>query len=139
MTEQHGTLLAHRVLIVEDEALIAAGVEEELRHLGCTDVFIAYHKSQALDWIERLKPKFAVVDVGLTEKGDNYEVADALARHHIPFIFASGHLPAEVPERHLSRPFVTKPMQSGDFATAVAIALAQLSALPCIQAMSRSK
>lgn len=123
MTDSSGTLAGRRVLIVEDDALIAMGVEDEVRQLGCTDVFVAYNKGQALVEIDSYKPQFAVIDVSLTDNGEDYDIADHLAKRGIPFIFASGHLAAELPDRHVGRPFVGKPMQSDDFTEAVAMAL----------------
>jgi CheY-like chemotaxis protein len=124
MAEQLGSLTGRRVLIVEDEALIAMAVEEEVRLLGSTDIYIAYHKQQALDALGDFKPDFAVIDVSLTDTGNDYEIADALAERRIPFIFSSGHLAGELPDRHVGRPFVSKPMQSKDIAEAVVMAFA---------------
>lgn len=122
MSDQVGILSGLKVLIVEDEALIAMAVEEEARQLGCTDMFVAYNKDQAIFEIDSYKPAFAIIDVNLTDNGEDYDIADRLAERGIPFIFSSGHLAAELPDRHVGRPFVSKPMQSKDFAEAVAMA-----------------
>ena len=124
MKEAIGILAARRILIVEDEALIALAVEEEARLLGAEETYIAYHKQQALEAIDGWKPDFAVIDVSLTDTCSDYGIADALADHGIPFVFSSGHLAGELPDRHIGRPFVSKPMQSSDFAEAVKMALA---------------
>jgi len=122
MTVETEILAARRVLIVEDEALIAMAVEDEVRRLGCTDMFVAYNKAQALHEIDSYMPAFAIIDVSLTDTGEDYEIADRLAERGIPFIFSSGHLAGELPDRHVGRPFVSKPMQSSDFAEAVRMA-----------------
>lgn len=124
MSEAAGILANRRVLIVEDEALIAIAVEEETRRLGCTDIFVAYNKGQALHAIDSYEPTFAVIDLSLTDTGEDYDIADRLTERGIPFIFSSGHLAGELPDRHVGRPFVSKPTQSKDFADAVAMALA---------------
>ncbi|MET3900680.1 DNA-binding response OmpR family regulator [Devosia sp. UYZn731] len=123
MTDSIRTLAGRRVLIVEDEALIVMAVEDEVRQLGCTDIFVAYNKEQALVEIDSYKPGFAILDLSLTDNGEDYDIADRLAERGIPFIFSSGHLAAELPDRHVGRPFVGKPMQSKDFAEAVTMAL----------------
>ena len=125
MTEQHGALAGRRVLIVEDEALIAMAVEDEVRQLGCDEMFVAYSKAQALHEIDFFKPVFAIIDVSLSTNGEDYEIADTLSDLGIPFIFSSGHLAGELPDRHVDRPFVSKPMQSKEFAEAVAMALGE--------------
>jgi hypothetical protein len=46
-----------------------------------------------------------------------------LADRGIPFIFSTGHMARELPDRHVGRPLVSKPMQSRAFAEAVRMAL----------------
>lgn len=84
MNKTDRVLEGRRVLIVEDEALIAIAVEDEIRQLGCTDMFVAYTKGQALFEIDSYKPAFAIIDVGLTDNGEDYDVADRLAERRFP-------------------------------------------------------
>lgn len=116
-------LTSRRVLIVEDEALIAMAVDEEIRRLGCNDIYTAYHKQQALDALDEFAPDFAILDVALTYSGSNYEVADMLGDRGIPLLFSSGHLVGELPDRHAGHPFVSKPMQTSEVIEAIRMAL----------------
>lgn len=125
MIVSNGVLSGRRVLIVEDEALIAMAVEDEAKQLGAEHTYLAYSKEHAFDAMESFRPDFAILDVSLTDTGDDYEIADRLANVGIPFIFSSGHLAGELPDRHVGRPFVNKPMMPDDFAEAVAMALGQ--------------
>lgn len=127
MATQEGPLTRKRVLIVEDEALIAMAVQEEIHLLGSSETHIAPTSEAALAAIAALKPDFAVIDVNLLDVGEDYAVADALARQGIPFIFSSGHLAGELPDRHVGRPFVSKPMQLQDLRDAVTSALSASS------------
>ena len=99
-------------------------VEEEVRKLGCADVFLAYNRREAIKAVSSFRPNFAVLDVSLTYNGEDYDIADLLADNGIPFTFASGHPAGQLPDRHVGRPFIGKPMQSQDLAEAVALALA---------------
>jgi hypothetical protein len=72
--------------------------------------------------IERAK-NVAIVDVSPVGTGCDYEIADTLADRGIPFIFSTGHMARELPDRHVGRPLVSKPMQSRAFAEAVRMAL----------------
>ena len=108
---------------MEDEALIAMAVEEEVRDLGCTDATVAYNREEAIEAVKSFRPDFAVLDVSLTDVGEDYEIADLLADTGVPFIFSSGHLSGNLPERHVGRPFVGKPMQPHEFIEAVSMAL----------------
>jgi hypothetical protein len=50
----------------------------------------------------------AVIDINLN--GDRvYPLADELSAREVPFIFLSGYLPANLPQRYRGRPHVTKP------------------------------
>lgn len=108
-----------RVLIIEDEAWIAMEAEERVRNLGGHRRFQAYNQQQALDSIDTFQPNFAIVDVALTHRCVNYDIADALAARSIPFIFSSGHRAGDVPDRHRNHPFVNKPMQPSELAQAI--------------------
>ena len=123
MTDQEGILTGRRVLIVENEALIAVAVEEEVWCLGTRNTYLALHKHKALEAIEEFKPDVVILDVSLADTGCDYEVADTLADRGIPFIFSIGRMATDLPDRHVGRPLVSKPMQSRAFAEAVSMAL----------------
>lgn len=123
MAERAAPLAGRRVLIVENEAWIALGIEEEARRLGCSDIVLAFSRQQALDAMTTFRPDLAIVEVALTGTGMCYAIADALADRAIPFIVSSAYRADDLPDRHGQRPFVGKPMLSGDFARAVDLAL----------------
>lgn len=79
-----------RVLIVEDEALIALAVETLLRDFGCDVVAVAYHVSEALGVARSLPIDIALLDVNVAGK-EVFPVADTLLSRSIPFVFASGY------------------------------------------------
>jgi CheY-like chemotaxis protein len=123
MTDHAGILAGRRVLIIEKEALIAAAVEEEVWCLGARNTYLALHKHKALEAIEQFKPEVVIVDVSLAGTGRDYEIADTLADRGIPFIFSFDRMAAELPDRHVGRPIVSKPMDPRAFAEAVSMAL----------------
>ena len=69
MCETSNLLGGHRVLIVEDETLIAFAVEDEIRSLGVADTFLAANRTEALDALLVFRPSFAILDVALTDVG----------------------------------------------------------------------
>jgi CheY-like chemotaxis protein len=88
---------SRRVLLVEDEALVAMVAEESLRIMGF-DPIIASTAGEALDAMALGEPlSFAMVDVGLPDMR-----GDALARRlrdtspFLPIILASGYDSAEL-------------------------------------------
>jgi CheY-like chemotaxis protein len=80
-----------RILIVEDEYLIAASLQENLELAGCVVVGPVPTIEQALEVIEsNSRLDAAVVDVNLGGRLA-YPVADILQARNIPFIFTSGY------------------------------------------------
>lgn len=80
-----------RILIVEDEYLIAMNLKENLELAGCVVVGPVPSVENAVEVIE-LEPHIdaGVVDVNLGGKLA-YPVADCLQARNIPFIFTSGY------------------------------------------------
>jgi two-component system, response regulator PdtaR len=86
----HGT--TERILIVEDDYLIAAEVEAALTEAGFAVVGVAGNADEALALAAAQGPALAVVDIRLAGKHDGIDLALALfARHRIRSIFASAH------------------------------------------------
>jgi len=105
-----------RVLLVEDEDLIAMMEEEFLNDLGCQVVGTAARLDEALVMAGSLEVDIAVLDVNLNG-ALSYPVAGLLQTRGISFIFATGYGVAGLPDRlHgtrvLSKPFTTD--QLGD-------------------------
>lgn len=77
-----------RLLVVEDESLVALGIAKMLKDEGADLVGIASSSSNALGFIEQTAVDAAVLDIGLGE-GDVYMFAEALIERGIPFVFYS--------------------------------------------------
>ena len=101
-----------RVLVVEDEALVAMDLERQLRRAGYDVVgpFRSVRDSlQALD-DQKPSPDVAVLDYSLV--GETSEpVAERLAERGVPFFFTTGFAATEVIKRSAfaDRPRLSKP------------------------------
>jgi CheY-like chemotaxis protein len=106
---------AKRVLIVEDEALVAMLLEDMLDDAGHTVAFCASSIPQALDYIARDAGSFdfAILDVNLGGE-PIFPVAEALASHNKRFAFATGYGPAGLPDAWRGRPTLSKPFGAQD-------------------------
>jgi DNA-binding response OmpR family regulator len=99
-----------RILLVEDEAIIALEMESLLQQASCEVVACSSLESGLREADER-KFDAAVLDLNL--RGQlSFPIADALAAKGIPFIFISGYEPEIVPRQYRRRPFVGKPYMS---------------------------
>lgn len=103
------SLAGRRVLLVEDEPLIAMFAEMALTDAGADIVGPAAGVAEAAGLIERSPPDLALVDVRLRGGESGYAVADLLAGRNIPFVLATGLAPQDLPEAHRNRPVLSKP------------------------------
>lgn len=102
-----------RVLVVEDEALVAMLVEDMLSDFGCTVLGPAGSIRQALEAIEQEAPEAAVLDVNLGGE-PVYAVADALLARGTPFVLATGYGEMGVAEGYRAAPVLQKPFEQGE-------------------------
>jgi CheY-like chemotaxis protein len=79
-----------RVLVVEDEFLVAMLIEDMLRSAGCVVSGPVPRLAAALDAVNGGTFDAAVLDVNLA--GDRIDpVADVLCRRNVPFVFVTGY------------------------------------------------
>lgn len=98
-----------RVLIVEDEYIIALDLSETVKDLGYDLEGPYTDKANAFAAIEDDLPDCAILDV-FTGDGEVYPLADKLVAAGVPIIFHSGHVsPDEVRDRYPDARAYTKP------------------------------
>ncbi len=112
-------LIGKRVLIVEDEFLVALGLQDNLMSLGCVVVGPAGSLADAMNLAETETVDAAILDVNL--RGELvFPVADVLADRGVPMIFCSGHMGiGRFPERFSDCTRVPKPYTSAIMAAAL--------------------
>ena len=108
-----------RVLIVEDEPMVLALLEDALTIAG-HEVSAVRKLEEALALAEKLPIDAAVLDVNLAG-GKIYPVADALLERKVPFLFITGALPGkdEIPQKLRRVSFMLKPFRLMDLNTAI--------------------
>jgi DNA-binding response OmpR family regulator len=112
-----------RVLVVEDQLVIAMDVEAVLADHGVKAIDTAATSSEAFRILASNPPDVAVLDVNLGQ-GTSIPVAEELKRQHIPFVFATGYGDtAMIPESLSSAPVVRKPHDPATLVAAVAASL----------------
>jgi DNA-binding response OmpR family regulator len=79
-----------RVLLVEDEALVAMMIEDMLADLGHEVVGPAMHLDVGLELAASADLDFAVLDMNLRGESST-PIADILQRRQVPFVFATGY------------------------------------------------
>ena len=118
-----------RVLLVEDEMMIAMLVESMLIDLGHEVSGPVGWLNKAVEMAEREDLDLAVIDVNING-GSAYPVAAALANRSIPFIFATGYGRAGLAAPFKDRPTLQKPYRSEDLCSAIEALFAVDTDLP---------
>lgn len=81
-----------KVMIVEDEMLLAMELESEVEIAGHVVVGTASSKQQALDLVDASSPEFAFVDIQLQDGPTGIDIGRLLAMKSIPYVFVSGNI-----------------------------------------------
>jgi CheY-like chemotaxis protein len=118
------TLAGSRILVVEDEPLIAMLIEDILRERGCDVVGPAATVADGLRLVTDAPLDAALLDVNIGEE-TVYPVADALRRLDVPFVFVTGLREDNLSEPYRVQPTIRKPIFRRDFAERVVEALAE--------------
>jgi CheY-like chemotaxis protein len=111
-----------RVLIVEDEMLVAMNIEDMLLDLGHEVAGLASRLTPALALAAEAEIDAAVLDVNLAGE-QSFPVADLLDKRGIPFLFATGYGLGGIEERYRGRTVLQKPFRLADLGAALRSAM----------------
>lgn len=118
------TLEGLRILVVEDEYLLADEMDYELAAIGAVVLGPAGSVREAIDLIQgEARIDGAALDLNLGGE-PAFEVADLLARRGVPFVFTTGYDAAMIPARHSHVVRCEKPVRMARVASAIAAAIA---------------
>ena len=107
-----------KVLIVEDEPIVAFQIEDTLREAGFEIVGCVGSLDRALTMLKNGDCDIAILDANL--RGDSVApVATALQQRGRPFLFVSGYERIHLPEAYLDAPLLSKPFEPGELIRAV--------------------
>ncbi|MBP1805251.1 response regulator [Rubellimicrobium aerolatum] len=116
---RNASLRGRRVLVVEDDYVVAQDLCEQLLSCGVEVLGPVACVAGALALLESgLDPHMAVLDIGLGPE-TVYPVADVLRARGVPFVFATGYDACMVPKAFADVPRAEKPLAlAGDPAAA---------------------
>lgn len=111
-----------RVLVIEDEAMVAMLLEDMLAEIGCQIVGVAARYADAAEKARSLAFDVAILDLNLNGR-NTVSIADALAERGVPFVIATGYGAAGLPAALKRAPILQKPCRRQDLVTALGAAL----------------
>lgn len=112
-----------RVLLVEDEVMIAMMVEDMILELGMEVVGPAPNMKEALSLAKTTEFDVAILDVNVGGEVV-FPVADLLRERGIPITFATGYGVSGLPSRYSDCASLPKPFTISSLAAALDVALA---------------
>lgn len=120
-----------RVLVVEDEPLIAEDIRETLDNIDFEVSGVAYDSDSALDELASNTPDVVLLDVNLGSELDGIDIAEIInKKYQIPFIYLTSYADRGTVDRAKhTRPmgYIVKPFDERDLFTTLEIALFNFS------------
>ncbi len=107
-----------RILIVEDEMLVAMNIEDMLLDLGHEVAGLASRLEPALSLAREGEFDLAMLDVNLAGQ-TSFPVAEILAGRGIPFLFATGYGVKGIDPAYRGYPVLQKPFRARDLEVAL--------------------
>jgi DNA-binding response OmpR family regulator len=128
-TPHEDPLQGLRVLVVEDEALVAMLIEQYLTEFGCVVASSVRRIANGLESLGENSIGAAVLDVNVGGESVS-PIAEVLEEREIPFIFASGYGARGIEPRWHGRPVLEKPFSAQDLRVALLASLKHPPANP---------
>ena len=120
-------MAGRKILIVEDEAIVALHEEENLKNMGYTVVGKASSGEEAIRKAEETQPDLVLMDIVLKGEMDGIETAGQITtRFNIPVVYVTAYGDETTLQRaKLTEPFgyILKPFKERDLHVAIGIAL----------------
>jgi len=129
MTASNGVAVQSgaRIMIVEDERILALDLAETLDELGYTVVGLASRGEEAIELARQLHPELILMDVRLAGEIDGIMAAETIRdEHDVPVVFLTAHADDDTLQRATSSEasaYLVKPFKPPDLRCVIEIAL----------------
>jgi len=116
-----------KLLVVEDESIVAMEIQNRLETLGYTVTAMATSGEEAIKKAEEVRPDILLMDIGLKGDMDGVEAAEQIRnRFDIPVIYLTAYTDEKTLKRaKVTEPFgyIPKPFEDREFHATIEIAL----------------
>jgi len=116
-----------KILIVEDDPLIAEDIRELLSEMKYIVVGVAYNKESALEILKNDTPHIALLDINLRNNTDGILIAEVINElYKIPFVYLTSYATKIILDKvkhTYPMGYIVKPFNERDIFTAIEIAL----------------
>jgi len=116
-----------KILIVEDEPIVALDLHQEITQMGCEVVGVAESSDEALLAVSTCRPDLALMDIRIAGSMDGIQTARLLSSlYETPSIFLTSYsdeITISRAARAMPYGYLTKPFQSGELKATLQVAL----------------
>ena len=118
-----------KILIVEDEILIAEDLKDNLLSFGLKKIEMAHDKIEAMKTIRETNPDLILLDIRMENETAGIEIGDYISKNiHKPFIYITAHSDVQMIKEILkTKPngYITKPIKKSDLFAAINLVISQ--------------
>lgn len=119
--------MKHRILLVEDENIVAMDIKQRLEKMGYVISGLASSGEQAIQKAEKENPDLVLMDIKLKGEIDGIQAAEIIRqRLHLPVIFLTAFADEATLERARiteAYGYILKPFEERELATTIGIAI----------------
>lgn len=130
-----------KILVVEDEAIIALDIKERLAEFGYSVVGVAADAAHAFALARERKPDLALLDVVIKGEPDGVQVGEYLTKHHdLPVVYLTAYGDTETLQRASASGaygYLLKPFRPEELRSTIEMALARHQIAQRSQAAAR--
>ncbi len=120
-----------RILVVEDEPLIAMDIEQTLNNIDFAVTAIAHTYADAIRQLKINTPEAVLLDINLNDEKDGIDIAEFInQQYHLPIVFLTSHADKSMLDRAKKiQPagYIVKPFEEKDLLAGLEIALYNFS------------
>lgn len=132
-----------KILIVEDELLVAMSIQETLTDIGYEVIQPVTNYDDAVYLIKNEQPDIALLDIALNGEKSGIDLAEYINdKIQIPFIFLTSKSDARtlnLAKKHHPNAYLTKPFNQTDLFTAIELAIYNYKSLHCNESKKAEK
>jgi len=115
-----------KILIVDDEVLIAEDLKDILNKFNINNIAMAHDKREAMDRLNEFSPDIALLDIRMLKELDGLEIGEYInQKSKIPFIYITAHSDVETIKKIVkTKPvaYITKPYKNSEIYAALLMA-----------------
>ena len=118
--------IKYRILVVEDEPIVALDLQMRLGKMGYDVPFVFASGEEAVASARQTRPDLVLMDINIEGEMDGVEAADELARQHVPVVYLTAYSNDQVLQRaKITEPYgyLLKPIEERELQTTIEVAI----------------